>query len=121
MVCWAQAEENLNLGMTVVADSVNSIKITRDAWQDVAKKADVPFIEIELFCSNPSEHQKRIETRQADITGHQLPKWHDVMNRDYEKWLSKDLVFDTSMQTVNEIVDAIIQHIKSDKNINGDK
>ena len=112
MVCWALSTENLKLGMTIVADSVNSIKITRDAWQEVAKKASVPFIEVELICSNLAEHQKRVETRQVDIAGHKLPKWQDVMHREYESWLSKDLVFDTSKQTVNEIIDTIIQQIK---------
>ncbi len=112
MVCFAQATENLKLGMTVVADSVSPIKITRDTWQEVAKKAPTPFIEIELVCSNLVEHQKRVETRQADIAGHKLPKWQDVQSREYEPWLSKDLVFDTSRQTVDEIVDAIIQYMK---------
>jgi len=119
MVCFAQATENLKLGMTVVADSVNSIKITRDAWQEVAKKASVPFIEIELTCSNLAEHQKRVETRQADIAGHKLPTWQDVQKREYEPWLSKDLVFDTSVQIVDEIVEAIVQYVKS--SVRGDK
>lgn len=113
MVCFAQATENLKLGMTVVADSVNPIKISRAAWQKAAKNAAVPFIEVELVCSNLEEHQKRVETRQTDIAGHKLPKWQDVQKREYEAWLSKDLVFDTSIQTVDEIIDAILQHIKS--------
>ena len=111
MVCWAQALENLYLGLTVVADSVNSIKITRDAWQNVAKKASVLFIEVELICSNPEEHKKRVETRQADIAGHKLPKWNNVMERTYEPWTSKHLVFDTSKQTVDEVVQFIHEYI----------
>lgn len=34
-VAYAMAEDNLSLGLTVVADCVNPISITRDAWRDV--------------------------------------------------------------------------------------
>lgn len=114
MVCWAQALENLKLGMTVVADSVNVIQVTREAWQNVAKEASVSFLEIELVCSDSKEHQQRIETRGADIVGHQLPKWHDVKEREYEQW-SPHLVFDTAKQTLDEIVEKILEHIKFDR------
>ncbi|MDP3559020.1 MAG: AAA family ATPase [Legionellaceae bacterium] len=112
MVCWAQASENLKLGVTVVADSVNAIKVTREAWQNVAIDALVPFLEIELICSNLIEHQKRIETRDADIIGHQLPKWQNVQEREYELW-KPHLMFDTSKQTVDEIVKKILMRIKN--------
>jgi len=111
MVCWAQALENLKLGMTVIADSVNAIQITRDAWQNVAKDAAVTFLEMELVCSDSREHQQRIETRDADIVGHQLPKWQDVKGREYERW-SPHLVFDTAKQTPDEIVEEILEHVK---------
>ena len=77
------------------------------------------LIEIELVCSNLAEHQKRVETRQADIAEHKLPIWQDVQKREYEPWLSKDLVFDTSIQTVDEIVETITQHVKL--SVKGDK
>lgn len=112
MVCWAQASENLKLGVTVVADSVNAIKVTREAWQNVAIDALVPFLEVELICSNLIEHQKRIETRDADIIGHQLPKWQNVQEREYEPWKAH-LMFDTSKQTVDEIVKKILMRIKN--------
>ena len=113
MVCWAQALENLKLGMTVVADSVNAIQVTREAWQKVAKDASVTFLEVELQCSDDREHQRRIETRDADIVGHQLPTWDNVQQRQYESWLPH-LVFDTAKQTVNEIVEEILLRIKAD-------
>jgi predicted kinase len=36
-VCYAIAADNLRLGLHVVADSVNSISITRDAWRQVSR------------------------------------------------------------------------------------
>ncbi len=118
MVCWAQALENLKIGLTVIADSVNSITITREAWKKVAKDAFVPFLEVELICSNMAEHQRRIEIRNADITGHQLPTWQDVKEREYEHW-SSDLTFDTSKQTVDEIVQAILEYIENNAMADG--
>lgn len=111
MVCYALALDNLKLGLPVVADSVNPIAITRDDWQKVALDANKPFIEIELVCSNTKEHQRRIETRETDIPGHKLPKWVDVLNRDYEPWQSKSVTLDTSKYSVDESVKIIMDFI----------
>jgi predicted kinase len=113
MVCWAQALENLKLGISVIADSVNAIQVTREAWQMIAKDASVTFLEVELQCSDAREHQRRIETRDADIVGHQSPTWDNVQQRQYESW-RPHLVFDTAKQTVNEIVEEILLYIKAD-------
>ena len=113
MVCWAQALENLKLGISVVADSVNAIQVTREAWQKVAKDASVTFLEVGLQCSDVREHQRRIETRDADIVGHQLPTWDNVQQRQHESW-RPHLVFDTAKQTVKEIVEEVLLHIKAD-------
>jgi predicted kinase len=68
-VAYRLAEENLRIGRTVVADSVNPLNITRDAWLSVAADASKDAIEIEVICSDPSEHRRRVETRNADIDG----------------------------------------------------
>ena len=49
----------------------------------------------ELICSDKREHQNRVEGRVADIEGHKLPKWKDVLNRDYEPWDSISMLIDT--------------------------
>ena len=38
-VAYSIAEDNLRIGRTVVADSVNPLRLTRDAWLNVAKRA----------------------------------------------------------------------------------
>ena len=40
-VGYAVAEDNLRLGGTVIADSVNPLPITRAAWREVAERAGV--------------------------------------------------------------------------------
>jgi predicted kinase len=48
----ALAEDNLRLGFTVIADSVNPIALSRDAWVAVAKRAGVQYVEVEIVCSD---------------------------------------------------------------------
>jgi len=73
IVAYRLAEENLRIGRTVVADSVNPLNTTRDAWLSVAADASKDAIEIEVICSDPSEHRRRVETRNADIDGLSWP------------------------------------------------
>jgi len=95
-VGYALAEANLRLGRTVVADSVNPIRITRDAWHDVGRRADVPVIDVEVICSNAAEHRRRVETREVDVEGLKLPTWEEVVARDYEPWDRERIVIDTA-------------------------
>jgi predicted kinase len=44
-VAYALAEDNLRLGYTIIADSVNPIKVTRDAWLNVAERVGVTAVE----------------------------------------------------------------------------
>jgi predicted kinase len=93
----AIAEDNLRLGRTVVADSVNPIEITRQGWRNVAARAGTKSLDVEIVCSDHNEHRRRVETRTADIAGHDLPTWDDVINRDYHPWTSERLIVDTAV------------------------
>src|ERR1700739_4894724 len=42
------AADNLHVGRTVIADSVNPMPLSRNAWLEVAKRAQVPAVEIEV-------------------------------------------------------------------------
>jgi predicted kinase len=106
-VAYAVAEDNLRAGRTVVADSVNPLKITRDAWRAVATAADARAIEIEVICSNIDEHRHRVETRQSDIPGLAMPTWQEVTDREYEQWERARLVIDTAGIPVEEALAAL--------------
>jgi predicted kinase len=106
-VAYAVCEDNLRLGLVVIADSVNPLTITRKAWRAVAERAGVRGFEVELVCSNPAMHRARVETRQSDISGFVLPTWQDVVDREYDPWNSQQLVIDTAQLTVDESVAAI--------------
>jgi len=108
MVGYAVAEDNLRIGRTVVADSVNPLNITRDAWRSVAERTSSPVVEIEIIRSDRADHQRIIETRTSDLQGLILPTWDDIVAREYEPWDRPHLVIDTSFKTVDESVSEIL-------------
>ena len=113
-VAYHLAAENLRLGHEVIADSVNPLEITRQAWRDVAMQNQVPYIEIEVICSNRDEHRHRVETRQIDIPDLKPPTWKEIVERDYEQWSTPHILIDTSEQSVEKsissLLDALAKH-----------
>jgi predicted kinase len=107
-VGYAVAEDNLRLGRTVIADSVNPLAVTRDAWVAVASRAHVSEIEIEVTCTDTKEHRQRVERRTTDISGLRPPTWQEVITRDYESWNRERMVIDTAGQSVEENVKALV-------------
>lgn len=101
---YAIAQDNLRLGRSVLADSVNPLQITRDAWLEVGKRAQVATIEIEVICSDPTEHRARVERRATDIPGLKLPTWEEVLSREYAPWNRDHIRIDTSSRTVEQNV-----------------
>ena len=108
-VAHAVAQDNLVLGRTVIADCVNPWPLTREAWRGVARRAGVRAVEVEVVCSDVGEHRRRVESREADIPGHELPTWTDVVERDYRPWTSARLIIDTARTSVADSVRAISQ------------
>jgi predicted kinase len=107
-VAYGVAEDNLRCGGTVIADSVNPLPVTRDAWVGVAKRAAVPLVEVEVVCSDKAEHRRRVETRTTDVPGLMLPTWDAVQGRDYAPWTSPHVVLDTASQTAATCVDELL-------------
>jgi len=103
-VGYAVAEDNLRLGRIVIADSVNPLPLTRDAWLRVANRAQVPAVEVEIECSDQVEHRRRIEERFGDLPGLPALTWQDVLDREYHAWRREHLVIDTSARTVDQCV-----------------
>lgn len=113
MVAYGIAEDNLRLGRTVIADSVNPILITREAWRQIAQRAAVPAIEVEVICSDKVEHRRRVETRQTDIEGHVNPTWDEVVTRSYDNWGPGPVVVDTALKAVDDIVTELADRLRA--------
>jgi len=106
-VAFAVAEDNLRLGRTVVADCVDPWPLTREEWRAIAARSGVPIVPVEVVCSDVNEHRCRVESRTADIPGHIVPTWMDVIERDYRQRDDDRLVIDTARLDVDASVRAI--------------
>ena len=107
VVAYAVAEDNLRLGRIVVADGVNPLASTREAWRAVAQRAAVTLFEVELICSDAIEHRRRVESRHPDLAGLKLPTWGEVTARKYEPWNGDHVVIDTAQRPLEESVTAL--------------
>lgn len=98
----AVAFDNLQLGRTVTADSVNPLAVSRNAWIAVANRANAKFVEVEVICSDTEEHKRRVETRPADAPGLKPLTWLSVASRNYEPWHREHIVVDTALHSVGQ-------------------
>ncbi|WP_119301694.1 AAA family ATPase [Dongia deserti] len=101
------AKDNLELGLTVIADAVNGVEIAREAWAGVAQAASTSLINVEIICSDEREHRRRVETRSSDVSGLVLPTWEEIKNRHYQPWSRPRIRIDTAGRRVDDCVDAL--------------
>jgi predicted kinase len=106
-VGYALAEDNLRLGRSIVADSVNNVAVTRRAWREAARRAQAAFLNVEVICSDVAEHRRRVETRVSDIANLELPDWDAVCARVAEAWPEERLVVDTAKQSAADIAEML--------------
>jgi predicted kinase len=105
------AEANLIAGQTVIADCVNPVAQCCEAWKAIALRMEARLIEVEVICSDPLEHRRRVEGRTSDIPGLIAPTWQAVSERDYEPWVEPHLIIDTARLSPNEAISAVELHI----------
>lgn len=108
MIAYEVAGEQLAHGVSVVAESVNPLTITRNAWRDVSAAHGAGLVEVELTCSDAAAHRHRAQSRQVDVPGLKLPDWTQISGREYEPWDRDHLVIDTASQTPDEAAAAIL-------------
>lgn len=66
-IAFSIALSNLKLGNTVVADNVNPVIESRLKWKEIAQKAHVKIIEIEVICSDKAEQSIRGVLKQGHL------------------------------------------------------
>lgn len=113
LAAYGVAEDNLRVGRTVIADSVNPLAVTRDAWRAIGERLAVGVVEVEVVCCDRVEHRRRVETRTSDIAGLRLPTWQQVVERDYEAWDRAHVVVDTSTKPADELVTALVSRLSA--------
>lgn len=115
-VGYAVARDNLRLGLTVIADSVNPLPQTRDAWREVARQTGSALLEVEVVCSDRLEHRCRVERRLNGIPALSGPTWADVEARDYRPWERDRVVLDTAALTVAQAAEAARLALAANRN-----
>lgn len=107
-VAYALACAQLAQGMPVLADCVNPLPVTREAWRAVACDAQMSMWEVEVICSDAVEHRRRVETRAMEIPGLVAPSWEAVLQHDYAPWDQQRLVVDTARCSADEAAQRIL-------------
>jgi predicted kinase len=110
VVANALAASNLANGQTFIADCVNPVRESREGWQAIATRAQKKLIEVEVICSDPVEHRRRVEQRASDIDGLVPPTWQDVLGRDYAPWPEPHVIIDTARLSPAEAI-AVVERI----------
>jgi predicted kinase len=108
------AKDNLRVGNSVIADSVNPWALTRRAWNEVAKSVDANFVNIEVICSDQNEHKRRVETRNVGIENLKPPTWEEVLNRDYHGWSEHRILVDTAQKQIGESLKELMRNLESE-------
>lgn len=108
-IAYAIAEQNLRRGCSVIADCVNPLELTRNAWRDTARRSGAGVVEVEVICSDQNRHRHRVEHRKTDIPGLRLPSWDDVLARkyEYEPWDREHIIVDNVIDT--RVKEAVLQ------------
>ena len=109
------AQENLKCGNNVIADSVNSMELTREEWNNVAREIGALFINIEVVCSDKVEHQKRVEGRAPSVPGMNPPTWDAVLKRHYESWVGERIILDTAGKTEEQSFNDLVSLLKQNR------
>lgn len=92
--------DNLELGLSCIADSCNPIELTRHEWQQVATSMSAHFVNIEICCSDENEHKQRVDSRKNEVENLQLPNWQQVKARHYEAWKTEVVKIDTAADSI---------------------
>ncbi|WP_222850284.1 AAA family ATPase [Allosaccharopolyspora coralli] len=108
-VGYGVASDQLRNGLDVVAESVNPLQESRDAWRDAGLRTGARVVEVEILCSDVAEHRRRAEERTVDVPGLTKPTWEQITSRDYTPWTRDRVVIDTATLDPDDAV----QHLRA--------
>jgi predicted kinase len=82
----------------VVVDAVNAVEPARAQWRALAARHGVRLAFVEVVCSDPALHRRRLEGRSRDIEGFPEPTWEDVerLRADSAAWAGPRVVLDAT-------------------------
>lgn len=105
------ALDNLNAGHHVIADCVNPVSESRQAWADTAAQARCRLLNVQIVCSDKAQHRQRVEARVSDVPGLIVPNWPSVVAHEYEPWPQAPLTLDTAWVSAEAAQTLIADHV----------
>lgn len=102
------ASVNLQLGNTVITDSINPSNQLRDEWTELTKSLEAKLLHFEVICSSQEEHQQRLKVRTTTLPGLQDPTWQEIQEIEYQKWHQERIQIETAGKSVETAFEEIL-------------
>jgi predicted kinase len=106
------AERQLQLGQSVILDSVASTLTIRATWRALAQTYQAEWRVIECICSDEATHHHRMTVRQRSIPGWHELDWSEVerVKAYYVPWDEERLILD-AVNPLEENVAAALRYL----------
>jgi predicted kinase len=123
LVAYRIAADILASDVSVVADACNPISLTRAAWRQVAETTGANLVGIFVHCSDPTEHEHRVESRlrpeyaerpeysKERVPGLRQPTYTAVLTRTMEPWPEAQVDLDTAGETPEASFQHLLRHL----------
>ncbi len=107
------AERQLQLGQSVILDSVASTLSIRAEWRTLAITYQAEWRVIECICSEEAVHRERLSVRQRGIPGWHELDWSEVerVRAYYAPWNEERLILDM-MNPLEENIAAALLYLR---------
>lgn len=107
------AREQLLVGNDAIIDAVNDVPEAREQWVALAAEVGVPLAFVEVHCSDPSVHERRLRERRRGLVGFPEPTWESVRARQagLDSWSDRRLRLD-SMRPLSDILGEALDHLR---------
>lgn len=109
VVAEAVADGVLALGQRVIVDAVNAVEGARGQWRSLARRHGVPQVFVEVVCSDPGVHCRRLQTRSRGLDGFSEPTWEAVerLREEFAPWVDDRLVLDSVVDLSSNVATVV--------------
>ncbi|MFB7508218.1 hypothetical protein [Streptomyces broussonetiae] len=93
----------------MIVDAVNTVEAARRQWRTPADRHCLPVVFIEVVCSDPVVHRRRLENRSRRIEGFAGPTSEVVerRRREFAPWADHRLVLDATTDLSSNVATAL--------------
>ena len=108
------AERQLQLGQSVILDSVASTLSIRSTWRTLAQTYQAEWRVIDCMCSDEAMQRERMKVRRRNIPGWHELDWSEVerVKAYYVPWDEERLILD-AMNPPEENIAAALRYLRS--------